>query len=124
MILEGLLYTKSHEWVKVEGKHALVGITDHAQENLGSIVFIELPKTGKSFTQGDAFGAVESVKAASDLYLPISGTVVEVNNQLEDAPELLNEDAYANWIAKIEIQDESELSSLLTSDQYVEACDI
>ncbi len=124
MILEGLYYTKSHEWVKVEGKHALVGITDHAQENLGSIVFIELPKTGKSFTQGDAFGAVESVKAASDLYLPISGTVVEVNNQLEDAPELLNEDAYANWIAKVEIQDESELSSLLTSEQYVEACDI
>lgn len=113
-----LKYTESHEWVKVEGHVAYVGITDHAQDTLGSVVFIELPKQGQSFKKGDSFGAVESVKAASDLYLPISGTILEANSSLEDAPELLNEDCYANWIVKIEISNTSELDELLDDAAY------
>lgn len=117
-VLEGLQYTPEHEWVKVEGDYALIGITDHAQDTLGSVVFIDLPRVGQSFKQGDSFGAVESVKAASDLYLPVSGEIVLVNEALEDAPELLNEDCYTHWIVKIKISNTDELSSLLDDKGY------
>jgi glycine cleavage system H protein len=117
-ILKDLMYTESHEWVKVEGEFAYIGITDHAQDTLGSVVFIELPKANQTFKKGDSFGAVESVKAASDLYLPISGKIVEINEDLEASPELLNEDCYKNWIAKIEISQPEELKSLLDAQAY------
>lgn len=123
MILEGLLYTESHEWVKVEGDVAYVGISDHAQHALGNIVFIELPEVGTVLKKGESFGAIESVKAASDVYLPISGKIIEVNQGLEDAPESLNEDPYGSWICKIEISNKDELSSLLTSTQYQPFCE-
>lgn len=118
MILEGLLYAESHEWLKVEGKQAYVGISDHAQHALGSVVFIELPKVGATIKKGDTFGAVESVKAASDLYMPVSGKVIEVNSKLESTPELLNDDPYGSWIIKIELSNPSETSALLSSAQY------
>ncbi|MBU1020136.1 MAG: glycine cleavage system protein GcvH [Firmicutes bacterium] len=123
MVLEGLLYSPSHEWLKVEGKTAFVGISDHAQHALGSVVFIELPRVGKTIKKGDSFGAVESVKAASDMYLPVTGKILEVNSKLEGSPELLNDDPYGSWIVKIELLDENELSSLLTSDQYQPLCE-
>lgn len=113
-----LFFTKKHEWVKVEGDHATIGISDYAQEQLGDIVFIELPEVDEEFEQEDDFGVVESVKAASDLYMPISGKVVEVNEELEDAPELVNEDAMGNWMIKVEITNKEELSSLLSEVQY------
>ncbi len=120
MIKEGLLYAKTHEWLKVEGKEALVGISDHAQEALGDVVFIELPKVGAIIKKGDAFGAVESVKAASDMYLPVSGKVLEVNSDLESTPENLNSDPYGSWIARIEILDEKELQNLADHTEYKE----
>lgn len=113
-----LFFTKKHEWVKVDGEHATIGISDYAQEQLGDIVFIELPDVDEDFEQGDDFGVVESVKAASDLYMPISGKVVEINEELEDAPELVNEDAMANWMLKVEVTNKEELEDLLTEDQY------
>jgi len=118
MILEGLRYQESHEWIKVEGNIGTIGISDFAQHTLGSIVFIELPKVGQTMKKGDTFGAVESVKAASDLYMPVSGKVIEINQSLEDAPEVINDDAYANWILKVELSNPSELDSLLDSKQY------
>jgi glycine cleavage system H protein len=123
MILEGLLYTKSHEWVKVEGNIAFVGISYHAQHALGSIVFIELPTVGQSLKQGDSFGAIESVKAASDVYLPISGKIIEVNQGLEDAPEAINEDPYGSWICKVEMTNLEEIKGLLTDQQYAPYCE-
>ena len=113
-----LFFTKRHEWVKVDGEHATIGISDYAQEQLGDIVFIELPEVDEDFEQGDDFGVVESVKAASDLYMPISGKVVEINEELEDAPELVNEDAMANWMVKVEVLKKEELADLLSEDQY------
>lgn len=121
MIKAGLLYAPTHEWLAFEGKIASVGISDHAQESLGDIVYIELPAVGKSFKKGETFGAIESVKAASDLYLPVSGKIVEVNNALEDAPETINADPYGAWIVKIEVLDESESISLLTDQTYTES---
>jgi glycine cleavage system H protein len=118
MVLDGLLYSPSHEWLKVEGNTAFVGISDHAQHALGSVVFIELPRVGVTIKKGDSFGAVESVKAASDMYLPVTGKILEVNSKLEVSPELLNDDPYGSWIVKIELLNDSELSSLLTSEQY------
>ncbi|MDI6452266.1 glycine cleavage system protein GcvH [Peloplasma aerotolerans] len=118
MVLEGLLYSPSHEWVKVEGNEAYVGISDHAQESLGAVVFIELPKVGATIKKGETFGAVESVKAASDLYLPVTGKVIEVNSTLEDAPETINDDPYGSWILKIELLDDSELEDLLSGKEY------
>jgi len=118
MVLDGLLYSPSHEWLKVEGNTAFVGISDHAQHALGAVVFIELPRVGVTIKKGDSFGAVESVKAASDMYLPVTGKVLEVNSKLEVSPELLNDDPYGSWIVKIELLNDSELSSLLTSEQY------
>lgn len=123
MILDGLLYAESHEWLKVNGKEGYVGISDHAQHALGSVVFIELPKVGAQIKKGDTFGAVESVKAASDLYLPVSGKVLEINSKLEGSPELVNDDPYGSWIVKVEIQKPEELKALLTSAQYKPFCE-
>lgn len=122
-IKEGLLYSASHEWVKVEGNIAWIGISDHAQHALGSVVFIDLPKVGQSFKKGDAMGAVESVKAASDVYTPVSGKILQVNKDLESSPELLNDDPYGSWIAKIELTNEAELKNLLSPKDYAPYCE-
>ena len=122
-IKEGLLYSPSHEWVKVEGNVCWIGISDHAQHALGSVVFIELPKVGQSFKKGDAMGAVESVKAASDVYTPVSGKVLAVNKDLESSPELLNDDPYGSWIAKIGLSNDSELKNLLNAKDYAPHCE-
>jgi glycine cleavage system H protein len=111
-IPEDLLYTKSHEWVRIEGDTATIGITDHAQEELGDVVFVELPDEGATFDAGESFGTVESVKAVSDLYTPVGGEIVEVNSALEDAPENINEDPYGEgWIVKLRTSDEADLLS-------------
>ena len=111
-IPEDLQYTKSHEWVRVEGDTVTIGITDHAQDELGDVVFVELPDEGATFDAGESFGTVESVKAVSDLYTPVGGEVVEVNSTLEDAPENINEDPYGEgWIVKLRTTDEADLLS-------------
>ena len=120
--VEGLYYSESHEWVKVEGNVAVVGITDFAQHAMGDLSYVDMPEVDDEFAAGDEFGAVESVKAASDLYSPVSGTVVEINEELEDAPELLNKDAFANWIMKVEMSDPSELDSLMDAAAYEAMC--
>lgn len=122
IILKGLLYTKEHEWVKVQGNKAYLGITDYAQKALGAIVFVELPELGKEFSAGDAFAVIESVKAASDVYAPLDGVVIEVNEAIVDEPELLNEDSYENWMALIELTDASQLEGLLSATAYEELC--
>ena len=122
-VVEGLFYANTHEWVKVEDGFAFIGITDYAQESLGEIVFVELPEEDDELVAGEELGAIESVKAASDIMSPVSGTIVEVNEELEDAPELLNEDAFKNWIVKVELSDESELDNLLNAEQYKEICE-
>ena len=119
-ILEGLKYSESHEWVKVEGNVAFVGVSDFAQAEMGDITYVDLPDEGDEVEMGEDFGALESVKASSELYSPVSGKVVEVNSELEDAPELINEDAFANWIIKVEMSDESELESLMDAKAYAE----
>ena len=111
-------YTREHEWIEANGKNASVGITDHAQDSLGDIVFVELPKVGAKVEKGKVFGSVESVKAVSDLYAPASGTVTAVNEELTTSPEKINEDAHAAWIMKIELSDPPELQSLLTAEAY------
>jgi glycine cleavage system H protein len=111
-------YTKEHEWIKAEGKSASVGITDHAQESLGDIVFVELPKPGAEITAGKTFGSVESVKAVSDLYAPVSGTVTEVNAELATAPEKINKDAHGSWMIKLTLKDPNELNGLLSAADY------
>ncbi len=121
-IVEGLLYSNDHEWIKVEGKEAYIGITDFAQHKLGEIVYVELPQVDDELSTGDVFSVVESVKAASDSYLPISGKVIEVNEDLDGEPGLINEDPYANWIAKIELSDESELKGLMNAEEYEDFC--
>ena len=103
--VEGLYYSESHEWVKVEGNIAIVGITDFAQHAMGDLSYVDMPEVDDEVEAGEEFGAVESVKAASDLFSPVTGTVVEINEALEDAPELLNEDAFANWIMKVEMNE-------------------
>ncbi|MCK5763947.1 MAG: glycine cleavage system protein GcvH [Clostridiales bacterium] len=118
MVKEGLLYAKSHEWIEVDGKEGKVGISDYAQHLLGDIVFVELPEEDAEIDKEDSFGVVESVKAASDVYMPVTGKIIEINEELEDEPELLNKDAYKNFIMKIEILDESQLDDLLTKEQY------
>lgn len=117
-VLERLYYTNSHEWVKVEDGFAYIGITDYAQKSLGEIVFVELPEEDDALEAGGELGAVESVKAASDILSPITGTVVMANDDLEDSPELLNEDPYENWIVKVDIEDKSELEELLNATEY------
>ncbi len=121
--IEGLYYTNSHEWVKIEDGFAYIGITDYAQHSLGEIVFVELPEEETQVTAGDDFSAIESVKAASDITCPVSGTIVVVNDELEDNPELLNEDPYENWIIKLDLEDESELNKLLSKEEYEEICE-
>ncbi|MBI2400218.1 MAG: glycine cleavage system protein GcvH [Deltaproteobacteria bacterium] len=114
-----LKYTKEHEWVKVEGNIATVGITDYAQDSLGDVVYVELPQEGASVTKHEPFGVVESVKAVSDLYSPLSGTVTEVNDAIVDSPEAINEDPYGDaWMIKVEISSDSDLGDLLTADEY------
>ena len=120
-IPEDLQYTKSHEWVRIEGDTATIGITDHAQDELGDVVFVELPDEGATFDPGDSFGTVESVKAVSDLYTPVGGEVVEVNSTLEDAPENINEDPYGEgWIVKLRTTDEPDLLSPQEYEKVVE----
>ena len=120
--VEGLYYSESHEWVKVEGDVAVIGITDYAQHSMGDLSYVDMPEVDDELAAGDEFGAVESVKAASDLYSPVSGTVIEVNEKLEDAPELLNEDAFANWIIKVKMTDQSELEDLMDAAAYEAMC--
>ena len=119
-IAEGLLYSESHEWVKVEGNIAVIGVSDFAQAEMGDITYVDLPDEGDEVEKGEDFGALESVKASSELYSPVSGKVVEVNSELEDAPELINADPYANWIIKIEMSDKAELDTLLNAAAYAE----
>jgi glycine cleavage system H protein len=113
-----LKYTKEHEWIKADGSTGTVGITDHAQEALGDIVFVELPKVGAELTQGKSFGTVESVKAVSDIYAPVSGTVTEVNQELTTAPEKINADAHKAWMVKVKLKNPGELNSLLSAGDY------
>ena len=120
--VEGLYYSESHEWVKVEGNIAIVGITDFAQHAMGDLSYVDMPEVDDEVEAGEEFGAVESVKAASDLFSPVTGTVVEINEALEDAPELLNEDAFANWIMKVEMKDASELEALMDAAAYEAMC--
>ena len=121
-LIEGLKYSESHEWVKVEGDIALIGITDYAQHALGNITYVDMPSEDDEISAGEEFGAVESTKIASDLFSPVSGVVTEVNSALEDAPELINEDAYANWIIKVKMSDPSELETLLDPAAYEAIC--
>jgi glycine cleavage system H protein len=111
-------YTREHEWIEVAGKTGKVGITDYAQQTLGDIVFVELPKPGSSVERGKVFGSVESVKAVSDLYSPVTGTVIEVNQELATAPEKINSDAHGAWILKVELADPSEVEQLLDAKDY------
>lgn len=122
-ILDDLRYADSHEWVKLEGDIATVGITDYAQHALGNIVYVDMPEVGDEVTAGEEFGAVESVKAASDLISPVSGEVVEINEELEDSPELVNEDAFANWIMKVKVSDPGEIEGLLDAAAYAKICE-
>ncbi|HKD66410.1 MAG TPA: glycine cleavage system protein GcvH [Candidatus Binataceae bacterium] len=117
----GLRYSKEHEWVATEEEVATIGITDYAQEQLGEIVYVELPAVGDKISKDDAFGVVESVKAVSDIYAPVSGTVVEVNQELPESPEMINEDPYGDgWLVKVKVSDTSELDDLLDNDEYEE----
>ena len=117
-IIDGLYYSESHEFVKVEGDFGYVGITDYAQHALGNVVYVDMPEVDDEVEAGEDFGAVESVKAASDLVSPVSGTVVEVNEALEDEPGLINKDAFENWIIKVELSDKSELDDLMDAEAY------
>ena len=122
-LIEGLYYSESYEYGKVDGKFGYIGITDYAQHALGNIVYVDMPEVDDDVEAGDEFGAVESVKAASDLISPVSGTVIEVNEELEDAPELINQDAFGNWIIKVELSDKSELDNLMDAKAYGEFCE-
>ena len=122
-LIDGLRYADSHEWVKLEGDVATIGITDYAQHALGNIVYVDMPEVGDEVTAGEDFGAVESVKAASDLISPVSGEVVEINEALEDAPELINQDAFENWIIKVKISDPAELEALMDAASYAKICE-
>ena len=117
-VIEGIKYADSHEWVKVEGNIGFIGISDYAQHSLGDIVYVDLPSEGDEISKGEEFGAVESVKAASDLISPVSGVVVEVNEALNDSPELVNSDPYANWIIKVQLSDPSEVENLMDAEAY------
>ncbi len=117
-IIDGLYYMESHEYVRVEGDFGFIGITDYAQHELGNVVYVDMPEVDDEVTAGEEFGAVESVKAASDLMSPVSGTVVEVNEALEDEPGLINKDPFENWIIKVELSDKSELDNLMDAAAY------
>ena len=122
-IAEGLKYSESHEWVKVEGNVAVIGVSDFAQAEMGDITYVDIPDVNDEVVAGEEFGALESVKASSDLFSPVSGTVVAVNEELEDAPELINEDAFGAWIIKVEMSDPSELDKLLDAVAYKAICE-
>ena len=115
---EGLRYSESHEYIRVEGEYGYIGISDYAQHALGNVVYVDMPEVDDEVTAGEEFGAVESVKAASDLISPVSGTVVEVNEALNDNPELVNSDPYENWIIKVQLSDASEVENLMDADAY------
>ena len=121
-VLEGLYYSESHEYVRIENGFGYIGITDFAQNSLGNVVYVDMPDVDDELAAGEEFGAVESVKAASDLISPVSGTVIEINEELEDKPELLNNDSYANWIIKVELSDQAELDNLMDAKTYEEFC--
>ena len=122
-VIEGLYYSESHEYVRVEGNVGFVGITDYAQNALGTVVYVDMPDVDDEVEAGEEFGAVESTKAASDLISPVSGTVIEVNEALEDQPELINGDAFANWIIKVELSDKSDLDNLMDAATYTKFCE-
>ena len=122
-VIEGLYYSESHEYVKVEGNIGFIGITDFAQKALGNVVYVDMPEVDDEVEAGEEFGAVESVKAASDLISPVSGTVVEINEALDDQPELINQDAYENWIIKVSLNDKSELDGLMDAKTYAAFCE-
>lgn len=117
-IIPGLIYSESHEWVKVDGGVAIIGVTDYAQSELGDITYVDMPQKGDEVTKEGELGALESVKTAADLISPVSGTVVATNNQVEDDPSLINSDPYTNWIVKVEMSDVKELDSLLSAAAY------
>ena len=121
-VIEGLYYSESHEYVKIEGDFAYVGITDYAQNALGNVVYVDLPEVDDEVEADEDFGAVESVKAASDLISPVTGTVVEVNEALEDKPELINEDPFENWIIKVKLSDTAEIDNLMDAQSYEDFC--
>ena len=122
-VMEGLYYSESHEYVRIEDNMGFSGITDYAQHALGNVVYVDMPEADDEVTAGEEFGAVESVKAASDLIAPVSGVVVEVNEALEDQPELINQDPYANWIIKVELADKAELDNLMDAKAYAAFCE-
>ncbi|HZK28026.1 MAG TPA: glycine cleavage system protein GcvH [Thermoclostridium sp.] len=122
-VVEGLKYSKDHEWVKVDGNKVYVGISDHAQHSLGDIVFVEIPEQGMDVNKGDILSVVESVKAASDIYAPVSGKVIKVNEELEDSPEKINEDPYESYIAILEMSEPSELEELMDMQEYARYCE-
>ena len=122
-VIEGLYYSESHEFVRIEGEYAYVGITDYAQHQLGNVVYVDMPDVDDEVAQGEEFGAVESVKAASDLISPVTGTVVEVNEELADNPQLINEDAFSNWIIMVKVDDTEELKNLLDAKGYEAICE-
>ena len=122
-VIEGLYYSESHEYVRVEGDYGFIGITDYAQNALGNVVYVDMPEVDDEVSAGEEFGAVESVKAASDLMSPVTGVVVEVNDALEDQPELINQDAFDNWIIKVSLSDKSELDNLMDAKAYAAFCE-
>ena len=122
-VIEGLYYSESHEFIRVEGDFGYIGITDYAQHALGNVVYVDMPEVDDEVEAGEEFGAVESVKAASDLISPVSGIVVEINEALEDEPELLNTDAFENWIIKVELSDKTELDNLMEATEYEAFCE-
>ena len=122
-VIEGLYYSESHEYVRVEGNIGFVGITDYAQHALGNVVYVDMPEVDDEVSAGEEFGAVESVKAASDLISPVTGVVIEVNEDLEDQPELVNQDAYENWIINVTLADKSELDNLMDAKAYAAFCE-
>lgn len=121
-VIDGLYYSESHEYVRIEGEYGYIGITDYAQNALGNVVYVDLPEVDDTVDAGEEFGAVESVKAASDLNSPVSGTVAEVNSALEDSPELINKDPFGNWIIKVLLADKEELDNLMDAKTYKEFC--
>ena len=122
-VLEGLYYSESHEYVRIDGDFGYIGITDYAQNALGNVVYVDMPDVDDEVSAGEEFGAVESVKAASDLMSPVTGVVVEVNEALEDQPELVNQDAYENWIIKVQLSDPTEVNSLMDAKAYAAFCE-
>ena len=122
-VMEGLYYSESHEYVRVEGNTGFIGISDYAQHALGNVVYVDMPEVDDEVSAGEEFGAVESVKAASDLISPVTGVVVEVNEALENQPELINADPYANWIIKVELSDMSDLDNLMDAKAYAAFCE-